>query len=238
MGKLPYLFLISCKIKKTHEFNNWVNSFLISYRMKINPCLDKRCSSNGCWYCMDRCHVCMEPADQAYTSIVQAKKRRLMFSHCSAECKTIVENISQLSTELQPLKQVDNKCLILASIMGCLASVLSTHTIVQVNICISVERSSIMYGRPYATVQLHTQEQNVLFSVYLCDDLSPTHPVDDFPPAFSFQILSESNLLKEIFQMSLHPLEIFSISHLLRKAPKADFTLANMFSISCSPYER
>ena len=223
---------------KNSEFNNWVNSFLISYRIKINPCLDKRCSSNGCWYCMDRCHVCMKPADQAYTSIVQAKKLRLMFSHCSAECKTIVENISQLSTELQPLKQVDNKCLILASIMGCLASVMSTHTIVQVNICISVERSSIMYGRPYATVQLHTEEQNVLFSVYLSEDLSPTQPADDFPAAFPFQMLIESNLLPDIFRISLHPLGVFSISHLLRDATKADITLAEMFSISCSFYER
>jgi len=180
----------------------------------------------------------MEPADQAYTSIVQAKKRRLMFSHCSAECKTIVENVSQLSTELQPLKQVDNKCLILASIMGCLASVLSTHTIVQVIICISVERSSIMYGRPYATVQLHTQEQNVLFSVYLSEDLSPTQPADDFPAAFPFQMLIESNLLPDIFRTSLHPLGVFSISHLLRDATKVDITLAEMFNISCSSYER
>ena len=223
---------------KNSEFNNWVNSFLISYRIKINPCLDKRCSSNGCWYCMDRCHVCMKPADQAYTSIVQAKKHRLMFSHCSAECKTIVENVSQLSTELQPLKQVDNKCLILASIMGCLASVMSTHTIVQVNICISVERSSIMYGRPYATVQLQTQEQSVLFFVYLSDDLSPTGSIDDFPSAFSFQMLSESSLLTEIFQKSLHHLKIFSISQLLRDATKEDFTQAKEFSISCSPSER
>jgi len=146
-----------------------------------------------------------------------------------------------LSTELHPanqLKQIPNKHLVLASIMGCLASVMSTRTVVQVNVCVSVERSSIMYGRPYATVQLHTEEQNVLFSVYLCDDLSPTQPADDFPQAFPFQMLLESNLVKEIFQMSLHPLEIFSISHLLREATKADFKLANMFSISCSPYER
>ena len=127
---------------------------------------------------------------------------------------------------------------VLASIMGCLASVLSTHTVVQVYICISVERSSITYGRPYATVQLHTEEQNAFFSVYLCDDFSPAQPVEDFPPAFSFQTLIESNLLKDIFQMSLHPLEVFSFSHLLRDSTKADLTLAKMFTISCSPYER
>ena len=208
--------------------------------MKNNPCLDKRCSSiNGCWYCRQRCHICMELANQAYNSIFPAEK--LMFQHCSADCKAIVDKVPQFSTELHPsypLKQMAKKHLVLASIMGCLASVMSTHTIVQVNICISMERSSITYGRPYATIQLHTEEQSFLFSVYLSDDLSPTQPVDDFPPAFSFQILCESNLLKEIFRMSLHPLEVFSISDLLRDVTRADFTLAKMFSISCSPYER
>jgi len=115
---------------------------------------------------------------------------------------------------------------------------MSTRTIVQVNIGISMEKNTISYGRPYATVQVHTEEQGFLFSVYLCGDLSPIQPVDDFPPGFSFQLLHESNLLKEIFRMSLHPLEIFNISHLLRDATKADFTLADMFSISCSPCER
>ena len=164
-----------------------------------------------------------------------------MFNHCSPECKKSFDEVSQLSTELHPanpLKQVENKHLVLASIKGCLASVMSTHTVVQVNICISMERSSITYGRPYATVQLQIHEQNVFFSVYLSDDLSPTQPVDDFPPAFSFQKLRESNLLTEIFQKSLHPLEVFSVAHLLRDASKADFTLAKMLSISCSPYER
>ena len=169
----------------------------------------------------------------SYSSVFEAEQ--LVFHHCSAECKAIV---AQLSTKLHPSDQLPNKHLVLASIMGCLASVMSTHTVVQVNICISVERSSIMYGRPYSTVQLHTEEQNILFSVYLWDDLSPTDPVDDFPTAFTFQMLLDSKILTDIFQMSLHTLEIFSISHLLREATKAGLTLANVFSISSSPYER
>ena len=180
----------------------------------------------------------MELANPCYSSVVPEEK--LVLNHCSAECKNSFDKVSQLSTELHPANPLENKYLVLASIKGCLASVMSTHTIVQVYICISMERSSITYGRPYATVQLqiHEQRLSVLFSVYLCDDLSPTQPVDDFPPALSFQTLIESNLLKDIFQMSLHPLEVFSISHLLRDATKADFTLAKMFTISCSPYER
>ena len=207
--------------------------------MKNNLCINKRCSSSGCWYCGNRCHICMELANQGYNSAFPTEK--LMFQHCSAECKAVVDKVSQFSTELYPsypLKQMAKKHCVLASIMGCLPSVMSTRTVVQVNICISMKRSSISYGRPYATVQLHTEEQNVLFSVYLSDDLSPTQPVDDFPPDFSFQMLIESNLLKETFRMSLHPLEIFSISHLLRDATKADVTLSKMFSISCSPCER
>lgn len=181
----------------------------------------------------------MELAIQDYTSTLPEEK--LTFKHCSAECKAIVDHVSRLSTELHPanqIKQIPNKYLVLASITGCLASVMSTRTIVQVNIGISMEKNTISYGRPYATVQVHTEEQSFLFSVYLCGDLSPIQPVDDFPPGFSFQLLHESNLLKEIFRMSLHPLEIFNISHLLRDATKADFTLADMFSISCSPCER
>ena len=207
--------------------------------MKNNLCLDKRCSSSGCWYCNNRCHICMELANQGNNSTLPAEK--LMFKHCSAECKAIVDKVSQFSTQLYPsylLKQMAKKHRVLASIMGCLPSVMSTRTVVQVNICISMERSSISYGRPYATVQLHTEEQSFLFSVYLRDDLSPTQPIDDFSPAFPFQMLIESNLLKEILHMSLHPLEIFSISHLLRDATKAHFTLADMFSISCSPNDR
>ena len=201
--------------------------------MKNNLCLDRRCSLNGCWYCKCRCHICMKVADQVYSL-----GDELGFTYCSAECKSIIDNVSQLSAELHPLKQVDKKCLILAYITGCLATVLSTHTIVQINICISVEKNSINYGRPYATVQLQTQEQSVLFSVYLCNTFSPTQPVDEFPMPFTFQLLNESNLLTKAFQMSLHPLQIFSVSDLLRDATKADFTLAKIFSISCSPYER
>ena len=208
---------------------------LFCFRMNNNPCIDKRCSS-GCWYCMDRCHICMKPVNRAYTSIFPAEK--LMLMHCSAECKAIVDSVSQFSMKLHPVTLLVNKHLVLASIKGCLASVMSTRTVVQVNICISIERSSIMFGRPFATVQLQTHEQSVLFSVYLCDDLSPTQPVDGFPTAFPFQMLIESNLLTEIFRKSLHSLEIFSISHLLRNATKADVTLSKMFSISCSPYER
>lgn len=181
----------------------------------------------------------MELAIQDYTSTLPQEK--LTFKHCSAECKAIVDHVSQLSTELHPanqIKQIPNKHFVLASIIGCVASVMSTHTIVQVNICISVERSSITYGRPYATVHLQIPEQSVLFSVYLSEDLSPTQPTDDFPPAFPFQMLIESNLLPDIFRMSLHPLGVFSISHLLRDATKADIMLAEMFSISCSPCER
>ena len=207
--------------------------------MKNNPCIDKRCSSSGCWYCSNRCHICMELANPGYNSFFLTEK--LIFKHCSADCKAVVDKVSKFTTELYPsypLKQMAKKQCVLASIMGCLASVLSTYTVVQVYICISVERSSITYGRPYATVQLHTEEQNAFFSVYLCDDFSPAQPVEDFPPAFSFQTLIESNLLKDIFQMSLHPLEVFSFSHLLRDSTKADLTLAKMFTISCSPYER
>ena len=181
----------------------------------------------------------MELANQGYNSALPTEK--LMFQHCSAECKVIVDKVSQFSTELYPsypLKQMAKNHCVLASIIGCLASVMSTRTIVQVNISISTERSSISYGRPYATVQVHTEEQNFLFSVYLRGDLSPVEPVDDFPTDFSFQMLIESNLLKEILRMSLHTLEIFSVSHLLSHATKADFTLADMFSISCSPCER
>ena len=117
--------------------------------MKNNPCLDKRCSLNACWYCMDCCHICMELAIQDYTSTLPEEK--LTFKHCSAKCKAIVDHVSQLSTELHPanqIKQIPNKDFVLASIIGCVASVMSTHTIVQVNICISMERSSITYEDP------------------------------------------------------------------------------------------
>ena len=210
------------------------SKYVCSFLYRIRNSLDRRCSSSGCWYCRGRCHICMELANLSYTSFEAGKQ---VFLCCSAKCKA---SVVQLSTELHPAnqRQIPPKHLVLASIKGCLASVLSAHTIVQVNICISIERSSITYGRPYATVQLHTEEQSVLFSAYLSDDLSPTQPVDDFPTAFSFQKLIDSKILTDVFQMSLHTLEIFSISHLLRDATKIDFTLAKVFSISCSSYER
>jgi len=183
-----------------------------TYRLKGNPCLDHRCSSTGCWYCKDRCHICMDLAIQGYTLF---PSKGLMFKHCSEECKAMVDEVPHFSVQVHPAHSLNPRGVILVSIKGCLASVMSTHTIVEVHVCISMKRTSIAYGRPLANVQLRTQDQHKFFSVYLSDDFSPAEPANSFPAAFTFQMLKDNNILNQIFQMSLTPLEIFNISQLL-----------------------
>jgi len=166
--------------------------FTTTYRLKGNPRLDHRCSSTGCWYCKDRCHICMDLAIQGYTLF---PSKGLMFKHCSEECKAMVDEVPHFSVQVHPAHSLNPRGVILVSIKGCLASVMSTHTIVEVHVCISMERTSIDYGRPLANVQLRTQDQHTFFSVYLSDDFSPTEPANSFPAAFSFQMLKDSGIL-------------------------------------------
>jgi len=176
----------------------------------------------------------MKPANQGYSQGVK-------FKHCSMECKSIIDVIPRFHVKLLPvlpLMKGQNEDVILASIAGCLKSVISTCTVVQVSICISTEKSSITFGRPCAIVQLRTQVQHLFFSVHLSDDFSPTEPVHIFPAAFSFQMLKNSDVLTQILQSSLHPLGFFSFSQLLEHATKADPTLAKSFYLTCTKYER
>ena len=211
--------------------------FTTTYRLKDNPRLDHRCSSTGCWYCKDRCHICMDLAIQGFTLF---SSEGLMFKHCSEECKSMVDEVPCFSVQVHPAHSLNPRGVILVSIKGCLASVMSTHTIVEVHVCISMERTSIAYGRPLANVQLRTQDQHTFFSVYLSDDFSPTEPANSFPAAFTFQMLKDSGILTQIFQVSLTPLEIFSISQLLGSggATEADSILAEAFCLSCNPCTR
>jgi len=154
----------------------------------------------------------MDVAIQGYTLV---PSKELMFKHCSEECKAMVDEVPHFSVQVHPAHSLNHRDVILVSIKSCLASFMSTHTIVQVIICVSMERTSTAYGRPLGIVQLRTQDQHMLFSVYLSDDFSLTEPVNSFPAAFTFQMLKDNNILNQIFQMSLTPLEIFNISQLL-----------------------
>ena len=214
--------------------------FPTTYRLKGNPCLDHRCSSTGCWYCKDRCHICMDLANQGYSLLGGPSSNGLMFKHCSAECKAIVDEVPHFSVDIHPavIKSRGKKAVILASIKGCLASALSIYTVVQVRICISMEKTSMSYRRPLAIVQLRTQDQHTFFSVYLSDDFSLTEPANSFPAAFTFQMLKDSNIMSQIFQMSLTPLKFFSVSQLLRGISGADSTVVKAFCLSCSPCTR
>ena len=152
----------------------------------------------------------------------------------------MVDEVPHFSVQVHPAHSLNPRGFILVSINGCLASYMSTHTIVQVSICVSMERTSIAYGRPLAIVQLRTQDQHIYFSVYLSDDFSPTESVNSFPAAFTFQMLKDSDILTQIVQMSLTPCKVFSISQLLGSggATEVGSTLAKAFCLSCSPCTR
>ena len=181
----------------------------------------------------------MDQANQGYT-VTPGKK--VMFLHCSEECKAMIENIPQFSTKILPghvhVHDEGSRNLILMQSEGCFSSILCEYTVAQVIVCISVEAASVTYGKPFAVVQLRTIKQHVFFSTYLANDFSPTQPVYDFPLGFSFELLKDSDIISQVIKMSLHHSEISTISHLLMKVTEIDASLSQYFSItlSCEKY--
>lgn len=47
------------------------------------PSLDQKCSPEGCWYCSDVCHHCMQPSITLYSGMLQDN----LLKFCSKECK-------------------------------------------------------------------------------------------------------------------------------------------------------
>lgn len=175
----------------------------------------------------------MEHANQGYTLF---PSKGMMFKHCGEYCKSIIDNHSLFSLKILPVcpSSHDEKNLILLSTEGCYSSALSEYTIVQITICVAVDIGSINYGKACALVQLRTPEQHFFFSVYLADDFSPTAPVHEFPPGFSFALLVDSGIIPQVLEMSLQQTDIFSISCLLVKAMEVDKTLDKHFIALCT----
>ena len=176
----------------------------------------------------------MEHANQGYTLF---PSKGMMFKHCGEDCKSIVDKHSLFSLKILPvdLSSHDKKNLILLSTEGCYSSVLSEYTMVQITICLAIDIASINYGKAFALVQLRTLEQHFFFSAYLADDFSPTAPVHEFPPGFSFALLVDSGIISHVLEMSLQHTDISSISCLLVKAMEVDKMLAKHFIALCQP---
>ena len=210
--------------------------FICTYRYEKTVPLDHKCTLSGCWYCENSCHICMERANQGYMVISHEE----MFIHCSEDCKEIIKKPSQFSTVFPDLKYYNEgiQNLVLMQSEGCFASILSEHTVAQVMVCISVDAASMTYGRAFALVQLRTLRQHVFFSTYIANDFSPTQPVYNFPPGFSFELLKDNDFISQIVKMSLQDSEISTVSHLLTKATETDDSLSQFFSntLSCEKY--
>ena len=163
----------------------------------------------------------MEPANQGYSLF---PSKGVMFMHCGDDCKAIIENALQFSVKILPVLQLghNENNLVLVSTDGCFSSVLSAYTVVQVIICMSVETVSVEHGRPFAIIQFRTTEQHFFLSAYLADDFSPTEPVYDFPPGFSFELLKDNDIISQVVKMSLQHTEISSLGHLFMKASEVD----------------
>ena len=180
----------------------------------------------------------MDQANQGY-AVIPGSEKFMFFLHCSEECKVMIENISQFSAKVLPvlLGHVHDdgpRNLILMQSEGCFSSILCEYTVAQVTVCISIETASVTFGKPFAVVQLRTSEQHVFFSAYLANDFSPTQPIYDFPPGFSFELLKDSDIISQVIKMSLQHSEISTISHLLMKATEIDVSLSQYFSITLS----
>lgn len=48
------------------------------------PSLDRRCSPDGCWYCTDICHNCMQPSPTMYSGVCGDNT---LLKFCSEQCK-------------------------------------------------------------------------------------------------------------------------------------------------------
>ena len=179
----------------------------------------------------------MDQANQGYTLF---PSKGMIFKHCGEDCKVVTDNVPHFEVKVLPILPLgcEEKNLILLSSEGCLPSILSTYTVVQVTVCMSIESASVTYKRPIAVVQLRTTEQHVFFSAYLADDFSPTEPVHEFPPGFSFDLLKDNDIISRVLKMPLQNKGISSISHLLVKATEADASLAKYFCITLGPCDK
>lgn len=204
------------------------------HRCQNRVTLNSRCPPSGCWFCKTCCHICMERAHPGYAT---CPRKTQLFIHCSQECKAMIDSAPKFSAEIFPvLLQHGEKPqnLILMQSEGCFSTSISEYTVAQVTICISVEAASVTFGRPFAVVQLRTLKQHIFFATYLANDFSPTEPVYDFPPAFTFKMLKDSDIISQVIKMSLHYSEISTISHLLVKVTEIDTSLSQYFTISLS----
>ena len=178
----------------------------------------------------------MEQANQGYTVIPHKK---MMFMHCSEDCKAMIDKTAQFSTVFPVLEYDEgNQNLILMQSEGCFSSILSEYTIVQLAVCISVDAASVTYGRAFAVVQLRTLKQHVFFSTYIANDFSPTRPLHNFPLGLSFESLKDNNIVSQVIKLSLQDSGISTVSHLLMKATEVDDSLSQFLSItlSCEKY--
>ena len=178
----------------------------------------------------------MEPANQGYALF---PSKGVMFKHCSEDCKAIVDNAPQFLIKVNPMLifGYDVKTLILMSSEGCFSSLLSTYTVAQVVVCISIDSASTQ-GRPFAIIQLRSVEQQFILSAYLANDFSPIEPVYDIPPGFSFDSLKDNDILSHVLKIPLQNKGIYTISHLLMEAVKVDASIAQYFCITLDPRDK
>ena len=64
-------------------FSSYIHRCINGPLKSILPSLDRKCSPEGCWYCSDLCHHCMQPSNTLYSGTLQEK----LLKFCSEECK-------------------------------------------------------------------------------------------------------------------------------------------------------
>lgn len=67
---------------------SWSHNFCLYRFIKdplagISPSLDRKCCPEGCWYCSDLCHHCMQPSNTLFSGVIDDT----LLKFCSEKCK-------------------------------------------------------------------------------------------------------------------------------------------------------
>ena len=147
---------------------------------RIMPSLDQKCCPEGCWYCSDLCHHCMQPSSTLYSGVLKEK----LLKFCSEECKALWFPSDKKS--LHVASYFDGTCPSDDKV-GPLMTIISRgkneekeneeKSVEQIFLFIGVPESLQNVERPYVVWHIREVEHQRFAHFYISDDSLPLNSV-------------------------------------------------------------
>ena len=169
------------------------------------PSLDRKCSPEGCWYCSNLCHNCMQPSSTFYSGVNEENK---FIKFCSQECKDLwfyspdqkpfhmASYMEDTSLSKKPLALAAPLMTIISGSKNCVEQVY-----------LSVGRDSKNVNVPYIVWHIRRLKNQFFAQFYTSKDCLPLNNiwVKHFCTAeseqISYKVASERRLLQSHLQM-------------------------------------